>query len=175
MLLRTEIPISLLHILSSFSASKAYAHSLACGPSNFNVISDKLSPLMLPIFPISSWVTLPFATFYFSGERLSALKGSWCSYLHNIETPPYFSLYKLHFICKLHLATECNIFTGETPGDNNHGVNNPACACMCSKLLQSWLTPCDPMDCSSSGSSVLGILQVEYQSALLQGIFSIQG
>ena len=27
------------------------------------------------------------------------------------------------------------------------------------RLLQAWLTPCDPMDCSQSGASVHGILQ----------------
>ena len=30
---------------------------------------------------------------------------------------------------------------------------------LCAKSLQSCLTPCDPMDCSPSGSSVHGILQ----------------
>ena len=32
-------------------------------------------------------------------------------------------------------------------------------ACMRAKLLQSYLTLCDPMDCSPAGSSVHGILQ----------------
>ena len=32
-------------------------------------------------------------------------------------------------------------------------------ACVQAKLLQSYLTPCDPMDCSPPGSSVHGILQ----------------
>ena len=31
--------------------------------------------------------------------------------------------------------------------------------CVCAKLLQLCLTPCDPMDCSPPGSSVHGILQ----------------
>ena len=31
--------------------------------------------------------------------------------------------------------------------------------CMCIKSLQSWLTLCDPVDCSPAGSSVHGILQ----------------
>ena len=31
--------------------------------------------------------------------------------------------------------------------------------CVCAKLLQSYLTLCDPMDYSLSGSSVHGILQ----------------
>ena len=31
--------------------------------------------------------------------------------------------------------------------------------CVCAKLLQSCLTPCDAMDCSPPGSSVHGILQ----------------
>ena len=30
---------------------------------------------------------------------------------------------------------------------------------MCTKFLQSWLTLCDSMDCSTRGSSVHGILQ----------------
>ena len=33
------------------------------------------------------------------------------------------------------------------------------CVCVCVQLLQSRLTPCDPMDCSPSGSSVPGILE----------------
>ena len=32
-------------------------------------------------------------------------------------------------------------------------------ACVCAKSLQLGLTLCDPMDCSSPGSSVHGILQ----------------
>ena len=32
-------------------------------------------------------------------------------------------------------------------------------ACVRAKLLQSYLTLCDPMDCSPAGSSVHGILQ----------------
>ena len=34
------------------------------------------------------------------------------------------------------------------------------CVCVCTLSLQSCLTLCDPMDCSSPGSSVHGILQV---------------
>ena len=33
------------------------------------------------------------------------------------------------------------------------------CVCVCVKVAQSCLTPCDPMDCSLPGSSVPGILQ----------------
>ena len=33
------------------------------------------------------------------------------------------------------------------------------CVCVCSQLLQSCLTLCEPMDCSPPGSSVHGILQ----------------
>ena len=33
------------------------------------------------------------------------------------------------------------------------------CACVCAKLLQSWPTLCDPVDCSLPGPSVHGILQ----------------
>ena len=33
------------------------------------------------------------------------------------------------------------------------------CMCVCAKLLQSCLIPCDPMDCSLPDSSVCGILQ----------------
>ena len=39
-----------------------------------------------------------------------------------------------------------------------HIVSVNACA-VCARLLQSCLTPCDPMDCSPPGSSVHGILQ----------------
>ena len=50
---------------------------------------------------------------------------------------------------------------------------------VCAQLLQSWLTWCDPMDCSLPGSSVHGILQGKNTGvgchALLQGIFSTQG
>ena len=34
-----------------------------------------------------------------------------------------------------------------------------AFTCVLAQLLQSWLTLCNPMDCSPPGSSVLGILQ----------------
>ena len=33
------------------------------------------------------------------------------------------------------------------------------CMCVCVKLLQLWLTLCDPMDCSLADSSAHGILQ----------------
>ena len=33
------------------------------------------------------------------------------------------------------------------------------CMCVCAKLLQSCLIPCDPMDCSLPDSSVCGIFQ----------------
>ena len=50
---------------------------------------------------------------------------------------------------------------------------------MCAKLLQSCATLCDSVNCSSSGSSIHGILQariLEWVSdGLLQGIFSPQG
>ena len=36
---------------------------------------------------------------------------------------------------------------------------NAMCHCHCAKSLQSCPTLCDPMDCNTSGSSVLGILQ----------------
>ena len=39
--------------------------------------------------------------------------------------------------------------------------------CVCSKLLQSCLTICDPMDCSPSGFSVHGILQARILSGAL--------
>ena len=38
--------------------------------------------------------------------------------------------------------------------------------CVSAKLLQSYLTLCNPMDCSPPGSSVHGILQQEYWSGL---------
>ena len=37
-------------------------------------------------------------------------------------------------------------------------VSTHVFASVCAKLLQSCLTPCDPMDCSPPGSSVHGIL-----------------
>ena len=50
---------------------------------------------------------------------------------------------------------------------------------LCVESLQSYLTLCDPMDCSPPGSSVHGILQAGYTRvgchALLQGIFPTQG
>ena len=50
--------------------------------------------------------------------------------------------------------------------------------CVCAKLLQLFLTLCDPMDCSPPGSSVheilqAGTLEVGYHF-LLQGIFLTQ-
>ena len=38
--------------------------------------------------------------------------------------------------------------------------------CVCVLVAQSCLTLCDPMDCSSPGSSVHGILQAKYWSGL---------
>ena len=51
------------------------------------------------------------------------------------------------------------------------------CMHMCTKLLQSCLTHCDSMDCSLTGSSLLGILKNTEVSchALLQGTFLTQG
>ena len=51
---------------------------------------------------------------------------------------------------------------------------------MCAKSLQSYLTLCDPMDCSPPGSSVHGIDSPGKNTgvgchALLQGIFPTQG
>ena len=48
---------------------------------------------------------------------------------------------------------------------------------MRAKSLQSCPTLCDPMDCSSPGSSVLGIPQARIleNNPLLQGIFPTQG
>ena len=40
------------------------------------------------------------------------------------------------------------------------------CVCVCVLVAQSCPTLCDPMDCSSPGSSVCGILQQEYWSEL---------
>ena len=52
-----------------------------------------------------------------------------------------------------------------------------SCKCEVKVLVsQSCLTVCDPMDCSSPGSSVHGILQARMGShSFLQGIFPIQG
>ena len=51
--------------------------------------------------------------------------------------------------------------------------------CVYFKSLQSCSTLCDPMDCSTSGSSVHGILQAKNTGvgcwSLLQGIFPTQG
>ena len=57
------------------------------------------------------------------------------------------------------------------------------CVCVCMKyvkvlITQSYLTPCNPMDCSLPGSSVLGILQARALvdcHSLLQGIFLTWG
>ena len=52
-------------------------------------------------------------------------------------------------------------------------------ACVHARLLQSCPTLCDPMDCSSPGSSLHGILQIKNIGvgchALLQGFFPTQG
>ena len=42
---------------------------------------------------------------------------------------------------------------------HDHGLGNGFLACVHAKLLQSYLTLCDPTDCSLPGSSVHGILQ----------------
>ena len=50
------------------------------------------------------------------------------------------------------------------------------CVCIHAKLLQSYLTLCDPMDCSPPGSPVHGdSLGTVGCCALLQGIFLTQG
>ena len=57
----------------------------------------------------------------------------------------------------------------------------PPCssACMCTQLLQSCLTLCNPTDCSPPGSSVHGILQARILEWVAvpssRGIFPIQG
>ena len=38
-------------------------------------------------------------------------------------------------------------------------IPNPVCVCVQAKLLQSWLTLCDPVDRCPPGSSLHGILQ----------------
>lgn len=99
---RTEIPVSLLHIQSSFSAFRVYAHSLACVLSNFKVSSNRLSPFMLPIFPILE--SHIFCLFLLQGDNLTALKGSWYSYPNNIGKSLYLNFYKLNFTCKVDFA-----------------------------------------------------------------------
>ena len=50
---------------------------------------------------------------------------------------------------------------------------------MCVKVAQSWLTLCDPMDCTLPGFSAHGILQARILEwvchFLFQGIFPTQG
>ena len=60
-----------------------------------------------------------------------------------------------------------------------HRLRKPKLACVYAKLLQSYLTLCNPMDCTLPGSSVYGILQGKNIGvgchALFQGIFLTQG
>ena len=53
------------------------------------------------------------------------------------------------------------------------------CVCVCVLVTHSYLTFCDPMNCSPSGSSVHGILKARILGvschSLLQGIFPTQG
>ena len=51
------------------------------------------------------------------------------------------------------------------------------CVCVCVLVTQLCLTLCNPMDCSSPGSSVHGILQARILEwvTILQGIFPTQG
>ena len=45
-----------------------------------------------------------------------------------------------------------------------HLLKDVLCVCMCVKSLQSCPTLCDSMDCSLSGSSVMGFSRQEYWS-----------
>ena len=52
-----------------------------------------------------------------------------------------------------------NINGQDTETTEESQVNTYIYVCMCVKLLQSCPTLCDPMDCSSPGSSVHAVLQ----------------
>ena len=76
------------------------------------------------------------------------------------------------------LITKKPIFAGETSNQPHPSIYNEMWKCEVKVLVaQSCLTPWDPMDCSSSGSSVHGILQVRKLEwvAIPQGIFPTQG
>ena len=60
-----------------------------------------------------------------------------------------------------------------------HRLRKPRLACVYAKLLQSYLTLCNPMDCTLPGSSVSGILQARILEWVAmpssRGIFLTQG
>ena len=75
----------------------------------------------------------------------------WRSLLHGIFPTQGLNLSLLH--CR-------QIFYHLSYQESPNTVNlNPIESCMCAKLLQSYQTLCDPMDCSLQGSSVHGSLQ----------------
>ena len=66
----------------------------------------------------------------------------------SIFSNSFLVLYYPHF-CKVLL--HCN--------GSSVAWNTFPCTCVCAKLLQSWQTLFDPLDCSLPGSSIHGILQ----------------
>ena len=59
----------------------------------------------------------------------------------------------------LSLSPDSSVYSSMTSGKLPSAFELVSHLCVHAKLLQSWPTFCDPMDCSSPGSSVHGILQ----------------
>ena len=89
-------------------------------------------------------------------------------------------------LCGIAVADAHRMLTVQTLWVDNLSVNRVSCACPQTTLsvleekvlvAQSQSTLCNPMDCSSPGFSVHGILQAGRVScySLLQGIFPTQG
>ena len=89
--------------------------------------------------------------------------------------------------CEFHLVLLCDLGQmTSTPWKKCKTKSLPGlptgvcvCVCVCVLVTHSYLTLCDPINCSPSGSSVHGILKARILGvschSLLQGIFPTQG
>ena len=90
--------------------------------------------------------------------------------------------------CEFHLVLVCCVIWGRWLQPPEKNVRQKVyqdylqvcvCVCVCVLVTHSYLTFCDPMNCSPSGSSVHGILKARILGvschSLLQGIFPTQG
>ena len=108
----------------------------------------------------------------FAGLVLETLRRASHRVLHCVFSAPGYWEDQFEYI---DIAINKDIYT--------HRLYIHMCVCvyiyMCAKLLQSCLTLCEPMDCSSPGYSVHEVLQARILEwgchALLQGIFLTQG
>ena len=105
-----------------------------------------------------------FANIFFSGAQIFQLQEILHSSLPRLNIAQksniMIGLGKLWVILWIWMHWTQNKKWGSTSGiiRNSCWVDN-MCVCVCAQSLQSCLTLCDPVDYSSPGSSVLGILQ----------------